>query len=100
MHVDHSDGQTAFLAGLDAFAGCAESLGDLQLMAASRCTGWTVGDVVGHVHLGLQEMLLGLVSGTAEEPETDAGSYWRITLPTNDDDADQIAGMRFVRLLS
>ena len=100
MNVDHEGGRAAFLAGLDAFTRCAEGLSDLQLMAASRCTGWTVGDVVVHVHLGLQEMLLGLVSLTAEEPDTDASSYWRITLPTTDDDADQMAGMRFVRLLS
>jgi Mycothiol maleylpyruvate isomerase N-terminal domain len=99
MNVDHDGGRTAFLAGLEAFVTCAESLSDVQLMAASRCTGWTVGDVVVHVHLGLQEMLLGLVGLTTEQPETDASSYWRITLPTNDDDADQLAGMRFVRLL-
>jgi hypothetical protein len=99
MNVDHGSGRTAFLMGLDAFTRCAESLSDLQLVAASRCTGWTVGDVVVHVHLGLQEMLFGLVSRATEEPETDASSYWRITLPTNDDDADQIAGMRFIRLL-
>ena len=99
MNADHEGGRTAFLAALDGFTRCADSLSDLQLMAASRCTGWTVGDVVVHVHLGLQEMLLGLVSLTAEEPETDASSYWRITLPTNDDDGDQIAGMRFIRLL-
>jgi hypothetical protein len=99
MKVDHDSGRAAFLAGLEAFTTCAGSLSDLQLMAASRCTGWTVGDVVVHVHLGLQEMLLGLVGLTAEEPDCDAGSYWRIPLPTNDEDADQIAGMRFVRLL-
>jgi hypothetical protein len=100
MNVDHEDGRTAFLAALDGFTQCADSLSDLQLMAASRCTGWTVGDVVVHVHLGLQEMLLGLVSVTSEVSETDAGSYWRITLPANDDNGDQIVGMRFIRLLS
>jgi Mycothiol maleylpyruvate isomerase N-terminal domain len=99
MHVDHDDGRAAFLDGLDAFVGCVESFSDLQLMAASRCTGWTVVDVVVHVHLGLQEMLLGLVNRTVEEADTDASTYWRATPPTNDDDADQVAGMRFIRLL-
>jgi|SRR5690348_14794240 mycothiol maleylpyruvate isomerase-like protein len=100
MNVDHDTGRTAFLAELDAFMTCAEDLSDLQLMAASRCLGWTVGDVIVHIHLGLQEMLLGLVSGTVEEPDVDASSYWRIALPTNDEDADKLAGMRFIRLLS
>lgn len=99
MNVDHAGGRAAFLDELDAFTGCARSLSDLQLMAASRCTGWTVGDVIVHVHLGLQEMLLGLVGRTAEEPDTDASSYWRIALPSNED-ADDVAGMRFVRLVS
>ena len=99
MNVDHDEARAAFLAGLDAFAACAEGLSDSQLMAASRCTGWTVGDVVVHVHLGLQEMLLGLVSSTGEEADTDAAGYWQATPPANDDDADHLAGMRFVRLL-
>jgi uncharacterized protein (TIGR03083 family) len=99
VKVDHATGRAAFLAGLEAFAGCAGGLGDRQLMAASRCAGWTVGDVIVHVHLGLQDMLLGLVSRTVEEPETDSATYWRITVPTNDQDADDLAGVRFVRLL-
>jgi mycothiol maleylpyruvate isomerase-like protein len=98
MKVGHDDGRAAFLAGLDVFVRSAEGLDDLQLMAASRCTGWTVGDVVVHVHLGLQEMLLGLVSPTTAQADTDASDYWRAAPPTNDDAADQLAGMRFVRL--
>ncbi len=100
MHVGHEAGRAAFLAGLDAFTECVQDLSDVQLMAASRCTGWTVGDVVVHVHLGLQEMLLGLVSPTSHEADTDASSYWQTTPPSNDDDADQVDAMRFVRLLS
>lgn len=99
MHVDHDEARAAFLSGLDAFAACAEGLSDVDLMAASRCTGWTVGDVVVHVHLGLQEMLLGLVSPTGDAAGTDAAGYWRSAPPSTDDGADQVAGMRFVRLL-
>jgi uncharacterized protein (TIGR03083 family) len=99
VNVDHDEGRAAFLAGLDAFTGCAGGLSDLQLMAASRCTGWTVADVVVHVHLGLQEMLLGLLSGTAEPADTDAAGYWRTVQPS-EDDPDGLGGMRFVRLLS
>jgi len=99
MHVEHEDGLAAFRAGLDAFVECVGGLDDAALMAASRCTGWTVGDVVVHVHLGLQEMLLGLVSPTAERPGTDASSYWQASPPATDDDADDLDGMRYVRLL-
>jgi uncharacterized protein (TIGR03083 family) len=99
MHVSHGDGKAAFLAQLDTFVAVVSDLTDLELMAASRCLGWTVGDVVVHVHLGLQEMLLGLVATTDRPVDTDAKDYWRAALPTNDEDADQIAGMRFVRLL-
>ena len=37
--------------------------GDSDLLAASRCHGWTVLDVVVHVRVGLQEMLGGVVAG-------------------------------------
>jgi uncharacterized protein (TIGR03083 family) len=99
MRIGHDEGRAAFLAELDALVAVARDLSDAELMAASRCTGWTVGDVIVHVHLGLQEMLLGLVAPTGEDADTDARDYWRIRLPTNDDDADGIAAMRFVRIL-
>ena len=44
----------------------------------------TVGDVLVHVHLGLQEMLLGVVSLTDADPDTDAAIYWRSTVSNND----------------
>ncbi|GAA4588740.1 hypothetical protein BJY16_008664 [Actinoplanes octamycinicus] len=106
MKVGHEEARAAFLAGLDAFVAVAEELSDADLMAASRCAGWTTGDVVVHVHLGLQEMLLGLVSATAEGAggsavvaDADAAGYWRSSPPAADDADDQLAGMRFVRLL-
>jgi uncharacterized protein (TIGR03083 family) len=99
MHVGHDEARTAVLAELDAFVSAVRGLSDLELMAAGHCTGWTVGDVVVHVHLGLQEMLLGLVTRTDEDADTDAAGYWRSAPPTNDEDGDQVAGMRFVRLL-
>ncbi|GAA1037832.1 hypothetical protein GCM10009557_52290 [Virgisporangium ochraceum] len=99
MNVDHEQARGSFLDGLDTFTTCVQTLSDLDLMAASRCTGWTAGDVVVHVHLGLQEMLLGLVTLTDENPDTDAASYWQAPLPTTDDDADELDGMWFVRLL-
>jgi hypothetical protein len=99
MRVDHDAAAAAFLGELEAFASAAGGLSDAQLVAASFCRGWTVGDVVVHVHLGLQEMLLGLVAATSEPPDEDASSYWSAPLPTNDDEADGLDNVRFVRLL-
>ncbi|MEU8662782.1 maleylpyruvate isomerase family mycothiol-dependent enzyme [Actinoplanes philippinensis] len=98
MNVDHEPALAAFRTALDDFAGVAEGLTDLELMAASPCTGWTAGDVIVHVHLGLQEMLLGLVTLTDEKPGTDAATYWRST--PRADEEDQLAAMRFIRLLA
>lgn len=99
MHVEHEVGRRVFLDALDALLAVAVGLTDEELLAASRCRGWTVGDVLVHVHLGLQEMLLGIVAPTTAEPDTDAAGYWRAELPTNDVDADRVAQIRFVRLL-
>jgi uncharacterized protein (TIGR03083 family) len=99
MHVGHSPAAAAFLAELDHFVATVSELDDASLVAASHCRGWTVGDVLVHVHMGLQEMLLGLVSPAASEPDTDAGSYWAAPPPTNDDEADRLDNVRFVRLL-
>jgi uncharacterized protein (TIGR03083 family) len=76
VQVDHDAGRTGFLDGLKALRAAADGLDDDQLLASSRCRGWTVGDVLVHVHLGLQEMLLGVVSPTDRTPDADAASYW------------------------
>src|SRR5690348_16470917 len=99
MRVEHEAGRGAFLAGLAGFLDAVAVLDDEQLLAASRCRGWAVCDVVVHVHLGLQEMLLGVVTPVDAEPDTDAAGYWQHPVPTNDPDADPLAGVRFTRLL-
>ncbi|MET0414859.1 MAG: maleylpyruvate isomerase N-terminal domain-containing protein [Actinoplanes sp.] len=98
--MTHDEGRHAFLAALDTFASVADELTDRDLTAFSRCRGWTTADVLVHVHLGLQEMLLGLVSPTGEQPDSDASDYWRHQPPSTDDSADEIAAMRFVRLIA
>jgi uncharacterized protein (TIGR03083 family) len=94
VHVEHQDGQTAFLDELAALLAAAGGLDDEQLLTESGCSGWTVGDVLVHVHLGLQEMLLGVVTPASTAPDTDAADYWR-TLPP----ADRVAQVRRLRLL-
>jgi uncharacterized protein (TIGR03083 family) len=100
MHVEHDEGRAAFLAQLEVFAAVADDLTDDDLMGTSRCRGWTVADVLVHVHLGLHEMLLGLVSPAGEQPDSDASDYWRHQPPSTDDDSDAIDAMRFVRLVA
>ncbi|GAA0569080.1 maleylpyruvate isomerase N-terminal domain-containing protein [Paractinoplanes ferrugineus] len=96
MHVDHARARDAFLGQLDAFVAAVEPLSDRQLLESSRCLGWTLGNVVVHVHLGLQEMLLGLVGSTDAEPDSDAAAYWRAPAPG---EGDWLDGTRFVQLL-
>jgi len=98
VQVDHDAARTAFLDGLRALRVVADGLDDDQLLATSRCRGWTVGDVLVHVHLGLQEMLLGAVSPTDRSPDTDAASYW--STPGGRQPAAGPAGqVRFVRAM-
>lgn len=99
MHVEHQAAQAGFIDQLNTLLDVCAGLDDDQLLAASRCRGWTVGDVLVHVHLGLQEMLLGIVSTTDAVPDTDAAGYWRLDVPSNDVDADEVAAVRFVRLV-
>jgi uncharacterized protein (TIGR03083 family) len=100
MHVGHAPAAEAFLGELDRFAAVVGALPEADFMAASHCRGWTVADVVAHVHLALQEMLLGLVTPTDATPDTSASSYWAASRPTNDDEADRLDNTRFVRLLA
>jgi hypothetical protein len=54
--------------------------------------------VLVHVHLGLQEMLLGVVSPTDRAPDTDAASYW--SAPAGPQPAAGPMGhVRFVRAM-
>ncbi|GAA0947980.1 maleylpyruvate isomerase N-terminal domain-containing protein [Pseudonocardia zijingensis] len=96
MHVDHDAGRAGFLDGLAALRAVADALDADQLLATSRCRGWTVGDVLVHVHLGLQEMLLGAVSPTDRAPDVDAASYWRFPVGPQPA-ASPLGHVRFVR---
>ncbi len=99
MHIDHVAGREAFVSELTLLLQIAGGLGDRDLLAASRCRGWTVADVLTHVHLGLQEMLLGIVSPTDAAPTVDAASYWS-QAPADNDEASGTDHVRYVRLLT
>jgi uncharacterized protein (TIGR03083 family) len=99
MHIDHGEARDAFRSELDRLLDLAEGLSDHDLLAVSRCRGWTVGDVLTHVHIGLQEMVLGLLSPVGEPATVDAASYWASAPPTNDEEVSETDHVRYVRLL-
>jgi hypothetical protein len=97
---DTDEARALFVATLDGFLAVAETLDDNALLAASRCHGWTTGAVVAHVHLGLQEMLLGLVDPTDASPTVDAAGYWAAPAPATDAGAEDVDQIRFVQRLA
>ena len=100
MEVPYAVAGPALLGQLRRLVGVAGHLDDRALLASSRCLGWTRADVLAHVHLALQDMLLALVAPTDAEPDTDAASYWRTDPPSNDPDSDELDNLRFARLLA
>ncbi len=100
MRVEHESGVRALTGAGGALTAAADGLTDEALLAPSRCAGWSRVDALAHVHLGLQEMLLGVVSPTSAEPDTDAASYWRTDPPSNDDSADAIDQLGYLHRLS
>lgn len=63
----------------------ADSLSDMQLLAPSRCQGWRALDLVVHLRMGLQEMVIG-VARSNDAPDHDAASYWGSHPENRDDD--------------
>ena len=78
-----------------AFTACVDDLDDRQLLAASRCHGWTVLDVVVHVRGGLEEMLRGYTAPTAAPVTHDAASYWTAWVSSHS--GDPIDGILWTR---
>lgn len=76
LHVDHRRAQATLLGAIEQFVGTVEALSDYDMLAASRCYGWAVLDVVTHVRVGLQEMLGAFTAVTPDPADQDAASYW------------------------
>jgi uncharacterized protein (TIGR03083 family) len=89
----------AFLAEYGLLDELAASLGDEQLLLASRCRGWTVGDVLCHLHIGMEEILVGYASPTDRPADTDFASYWRDCCGDDGGELD-LGHARFVRLVA
>jgi uncharacterized protein (TIGR03083 family) len=100
MNVPYAVAAAAMQGQLRRLLQAVDHLDDRALLESSRCLGWSRADVLAHVHLGLQEMLLGLVDPTDADPDTDAASYWRVEPPSNDPGSDELDNLRFARLLA
>lgn len=87
----------AFVDAFNAVGHVVESLSDEQLLLPSRCRGWAICDVVCHLHIGVQDVLVALAETTDEQPGTDYVSYWREWNPGGD---GALAHARFVRLVA
>jgi uncharacterized protein (TIGR03083 family) len=96
MQVEHEPAARACAAAIRALLTAANGLDDQELLEPSRCPGWSRLNALMHVHLGLQDMLLGMASPTEAEPDVDAASYWRTDPPSNDGDADPIDHFGFL----
>jgi len=66
----------AFADSVTAFVRAVDAVHEWDLLAASRCHGWSRMDVVVHVLAGWQEMLGGMVSPVDAPTTVDAASYW------------------------
>lgn len=58
----------------------------------SGCTGWLVRDLVCHLIIDAQDVLITLVTPVEKEPTRDAVTYWNVaeTAPTGDDQLDAL----------
>lgn len=76
LQVPLEVGRVACTESIAAFLRAVDDLSEYDLLASSRCHGWTRLDVVVHVLGGWEEMLRGMVSRVSSEPTVDAASYW------------------------
>ncbi|WP_327590940.1 maleylpyruvate isomerase N-terminal domain-containing protein [Nonomuraea sp. NBC_00507] len=67
-------------------------LSDEDFAQSSGCTGWLVRDLVCHLIIDAQDVLITLVTPAETEPTRDAVTYWDVTQtpPTGDDPLDAL----------
>ncbi|MER7397956.1 maleylpyruvate isomerase N-terminal domain-containing protein [Streptomyces sp. NPDC000151] len=67
-------------------------LPDEDFARPSGCTGWLVRDLVCHLVIDAQDVLITLVTPADTEPTRDAVTYWNVaaTPPTGDDPLDAL----------
>ena len=67
-------------------------LPDEDFVRPSGCTGWLVRDLVSHLIIDAQDVLITLVTPTEAEPTRNAVTYWTVsgTPPSGDDPLDAL----------
>jgi hypothetical protein len=67
-------------------------LADAEFTQPSGCSGWLVRDLVCHLIIDAQDVLITLVTPTESEPTRDAVTYWHVgqTAPTGNDPLDAL----------
>src|SRR5207247_2952324 len=65
---------------------------DKDFALPSGCTGWLVRDLVCHLVIDAQDVLITLVTPADTEPTRDAVTYWNVSdePPTGDDPLDAL----------
>lgn len=68
------------------------NLPDKDFAQPSGCTGWLVQDLVCHLVIDAEDVLITLVTPTESEPTRDAVTYWEVadTPPTGEDPLDAL----------
>ncbi|WP_062217947.1 maleylpyruvate isomerase N-terminal domain-containing protein [Streptomyces sp. NBRC 109706] len=67
-------------------------LADADLARPSGCSGWLVRDLVCHLVIDAQDVLITLATPAGTAPNRDAAGYWTVTAtpPTGDDPLDAL----------
>ncbi|MFL6124015.1 maleylpyruvate isomerase N-terminal domain-containing protein [Actinophytocola sp.] len=75
-----------------ALRGAVAGLADEDFARPSGCAGWLVRDLVCHLVIDAQDVLITLVTPAEAEPNRDAVTYWEVTdtPPTGDDPLDAL----------
>ncbi|ORA38770.1 maleylpyruvate isomerase N-terminal domain-containing protein [Mycobacterium aquaticum] len=82
----------AFAEAWGSLLAAAERLPDRDFRAPSGCAGWKVQDLLCHLVIDAQDILITLATPTDDEPTRDAATYWDVThtLPSGRDPLDAL----------
>ncbi|WP_134652080.1 maleylpyruvate isomerase N-terminal domain-containing protein [Streptomyces sp. H23] len=76
----------AFSRSWSALLAAVADLSDDDFARPSGCTGWLVRDLVCHLVIDAQDVLITLATPSAGEPTRNAVTYWRVVEPPTGDD--------------
>ncbi|CAM5674849.1 Maleylpyruvate isomerase family protein OS=Streptomyces tendae OX=1932 GN=GUR47_05915 PE=4 SV=1 [Streptomyces tendae] len=75
-----------FSSSWSALLAAVAALSDEDFARPSGCAGWLVRDLVCHLVIDAQDVLITLATPSAEEPTRNAVTYWRVVEPPTGDD--------------